>query len=534
MRSSRFLLASLLWAAAGAASAEALTIQRVTPEGEDVKDTRQIVIAFDRAVVPLGRMEREASEVPVTITPAVRCDWRWLDPQLLACNLPAEEKLRLATRYEIDIRPEFENDQGERLERGLRVHFLTERPQLRYSRISRWDGPGEPVFYARFSQPVTAESVAASFRVGGVALRPVADPDDREMPFWTPRGEAREQWLLRPARALPTDRAQRLWLSPGLESVFGTATAVDDREALAFHTFPELRLLGISCLRNTAEGVEPEWGLALPGQSCDPLAGAALAFSVPVATTEVKTRLALDPDPRKAFKKDYDPWANSDDGVPSPGAHEQGSNYSVSLPFNFVGGTAYQGELAAGIKDIFGRELRKTGFAFRTGDRTPRMVFEHERAVIESGIDSEVPTIVTNLRAINASFDRMTAAGVQAGQSRSVPVTNVRNIAFAMPLDVRGMIGAGSGAVVGGLLTQPSAETEPRRFFAEVTPWQVHAKLGNSNLLVWVTGMADGKPVARAQVSVIDGFQGAAKATATTDKDGLAELPGAAQLDPKL
>lgn len=534
MRSSRLLFASLGFLASAVVQAESLNILRVTPAGDDVKDTHQIVIAFDRAVVPLGRMEREPSEVPVTIDPAVRCDWRWLDPATLACNIPAEDKLRLASRYEIEIRPEFVTEQGEKLERGEKLRFTTERPTLRYTRVSDWDGPGQPAIYARFTQPVTASSVAAAFRIGGTAVQAKADPDDREMPFWTPRGEAREQWLLRPARPLPLDTAQRLWLSPGLESAFGTATGIEDREAQALHTFPELRLLGITCLRNAPPGGEPDWGLAGTDRSCDPLEGAVLSFSAPVRVSEVKDRLSLEPDPRKAFKKDHDPWANLGDGYSGIGNHSENASYSVMLPFNFLGGSSYRGALAAGVKDIFGRELKATAFSFRTGDRTPRLVFEHERAVIESGIDSELPAIVTNLGSIEARFDRLTAAGLQKDQQHRVPVQPVRNIAFAMPLDLRGMVGASSGAVSGSLVTTPSTSTEPRRFFAEVTPWQVHAKLGNSNLLVWVTEMATGKPVAKARVSVLLGFAGESKAEAVTDSDGLAELPGSAELDPKL
>ncbi|HEY0913768.1 MAG TPA: hypothetical protein VGE22_02755, partial [Solimonas sp.] len=265
MRSSKSLFASLLLTASFAAQAESLNILRVTPSGDDVQDTRQVVIAFDRAVVPLGRMERDAAEVPVTISPAIRCDWRWLDPATLACNIPSGEKLRLASRYEIDIRPEFVTEQGEKLERGQTVRFTTERPVLRYSRVSDWDGPGQPVIYARFSQPVTAASIAAAFRLGSVALQAQADPDDRDMPFWTPQGEAREQWLLRPSKPLPLDSAQRVWLSPGLESAYGSATGIEDREIEALHTFPALRLLGVSCLRNAAPGVQPEWGLVGKG-----------------------------------------------------------------------------------------------------------------------------------------------------------------------------------------------------------------------------------------------------------------------------
>lgn len=538
MRWSSGRLAELLLLLSFGAQAEALQVQRITPEGVDVKDSRQIVLSFDRAVVPLGRMERTAEEVPVTLTPALRCDWRWLDPQTLACQLPSDEKLRLATRYAIELRPELQSEQGERLERAVSGSFVTERPQLRYSRVARWDGPGLPVIYTRFSQPVTQDSVQRALRFGGMGVRAAADPDDHTMPFATPEGEAREQWLVRPEKSLPLDSDQPLWLGAGLASAYGPETATEEREALALRTFPELRLLGISCARHRANATEPEWGLAAAQERCDPLGGVMLAFSAPVRVGEVKTRLELAPDPRKAFKrKDHDPWANTSaeegEGEEDVGSHEKGRNYPVALPFNFVGGAQYRGALTAGVKDIFGRALERTAFAFATGDRTPRFVFEHSRAVIESGIDSEVPAIVTNLDAIDASFERMTAAGLQPGSQR-VDIPAVKNLAFAIPLDVRRMVGRGSGAVLGGLVTTPSTSSQPQRFFAQVTPWQVHAKLGHSNLLVWVTELATGKPVPRAQVRVLSGFRGEVRASGQTDGKGLVELPGAATLDPKL
>jgi len=543
MRWSSWLLAELLLLASLGVHAEALQVQRVTPEGLDVKDSRQVLISFDRAVVPLGRMEREASEVPVTITPALRCDWRWLDPQTLACNLPTDEKLRLATRYVVELQPGLSSEEGETLEHAVTRSFVTERPQLRYARLARWDGPGLPLIYTRFNQPVTGASAARALRFRGSAARAEADPDDREIPFWTPDGEAREQWLIRPARELPLDSEQPLWLGPGLHSALGEETGAEDREALALRSFPALRLLGISCARNRPSGTEPEWGLAGAGETCDPLGGAALSFSAPVRVAEVRMRLQLEPDPRRAFKKDYDPWANSgaDEGAGEGegedeeqfGAHEKGRGYAVPLPFNFVGGTAYKGALAAGVKDIFARELKAAAFGFTTGDRTPRFVFDHARAVVESGLDSEVPAVVTNLERIDAEFERMSARGREPGRHRIV-VPAVRNLAFALPLEVRRMIGRGSGAVLGGIVTTPSTGSQPQKFFAQVTPWQVHAKLGHSNLLVWVTEMASGKPVSRARVDVLDGFGGASKAGADTDGQGLAELPGTETLDPKL
>src|SRR3546814_12236565 len=78
-------------------------LRLVTPAGNDVPAQSQIVFAFDRDVVPLVRMERDASEVPVTITPSPDCRWRWLDTQNLACNPAAGGKLRAATEYSVQI-----------------------------------------------------------------------------------------------------------------------------------------------------------------------------------------------------------------------------------------------------------------------------------------------------------------------------------------------------------------------------------------------------------------------------------------------
>lgn len=62
-----------------------LSITGITPSGTNVPAARQIVIQFNRAVVPIGRMERTAAEIPIEITPALKCQWRWLDTSALAC-----------------------------------------------------------------------------------------------------------------------------------------------------------------------------------------------------------------------------------------------------------------------------------------------------------------------------------------------------------------------------------------------------------------------------------------------------------------
>src|SRR5215510_11266265 len=72
-----------------------LTITGITPGGTNVPAARQIVIQFNRAVVPIGRMERRDSEIPIEITPPLACQWRWLDTSALACQLADGDELKL-------------------------------------------------------------------------------------------------------------------------------------------------------------------------------------------------------------------------------------------------------------------------------------------------------------------------------------------------------------------------------------------------------------------------------------------------------
>jgi len=86
-------------------SDEPLKILRITPHGHDVLASQQIVFQFNRPVVPIGRMERDANDIPVDISPTLNCEWRWLNSSALACQLREEAKMQQATRYNITMNP---------------------------------------------------------------------------------------------------------------------------------------------------------------------------------------------------------------------------------------------------------------------------------------------------------------------------------------------------------------------------------------------------------------------------------------------
>lgn len=524
------LAALVLLAGADALAAEALQVARITPSGDDVRDERQITIAFDRAVVPLGRMERSADEVPARVEPDPGCQWRWLDPQVLACNLPPQTALRPATAYTVAVRAGVAALDGAVLRDNVSGRFVTERPRVQYAHVAAWRGPEQPVLSVRFNQPVTAASVASALALGG-AVEVEAELFDLQTPFYTPDGEARTLWRVWPRAPLRADRRYALTVREGLVSALGLERGLATQPELAVHTFPAPRFLGVEC---SVEGVVRRFAPEAPVRGCAPLDGIALVFSAPVGSAALRAHLALEPMPARSGDDEEAQGRNAGDERPVSWAHTDGQTYSVPLPFAFDAERSYALTLEPGLEDRFGRPLPSGAqLALHTGARSPRFVFEHRNAVVESGLDSEVPAVVTNLDAIVARYTRVTASGLEPDQSRRTAVPPARNVAFAVPLDVRGMIGAASGAVRGTLQSQP-ADGQPREFFAQVTPFQVHVKLGHANTLVWVTRLDDGAPVADAEVAIVEGFGPDAKASARSDAQGLALLPGSAELDPDL
>jgi uncharacterized protein YfaS (alpha-2-macroglobulin family) len=546
--SARAALAALLLAASGmAAAAPDFRLLRITPAGEDVEPAaEQIVLSFDRAVVPLGRMERNADEVPVTITPALPCEWRWLDPQNLACNLPAEQALPPATAYTVEVRAELTGLDGARLARGLTHRFVTRRPTLQYAMVDSWRAPTVPVFVAQFDQPVTAASLAEAARIAGAAVTVEPVRSDSTTPYWVPAlhgmlaGEARSRWWIVPAAPLAPERDGELVVGAGLVSALGPERGPASSRRTAFRTFGPFRLLGLHCTDGRGRQVT-----ATPTAACNPLLGPRLEFSAPVAAKDTGLKLAISPDP-KGGRSDYDPWANAWGGGSLRTDNRRGSGYSLSWPFTLKAAQDYQVAGGTDIRDVFGRPLPQPfEQAFRTAHRSPDLSFAHPHTVLEAGVDSEVPAIVTNLTQLELDVTRTTAEGVTPAAVESRAVADARDIAFAMPLDIRGLLAGRSGVVDGWLRTVPPLRAYPKDrpgepLFAQVTPWQVHAKFGHYDTLVWVTEFATGRPVANAAVELFVAKppvwqpETAGAASVMTDAEGLAVLPGVAEADPML
>ena len=602
----------------------AVQVLRITPSGQVESAQRQVVIQFDRPMIVLGAAPPKLDSAPVTITPALQCNWHWVNTSTLACELgehgskphmPGYDRFGYqveqggfapATSYKVTVHAGIKATDGNVLEKDAEEEFETERPRAQYGYLREWSGPTEPVIQVSFDLPVTRSSVEAHLffpaTAGRVAVSAMADPHDRR-DFYVlpahggapvhvdgqlagapqdegddegeadgdgedgattpdpaavttaapaaavPEGEqARYQWLIavRPGAKLPGGEAVQLLQEPGLVTPLGPEPGDHDGEVgRPIYTYGEPRFLGVSCGDSDNLYLDkPADPVSSPKATCDPQHYVAMAFSVPVKKDELEAHFTA-----KVNGKSVDPIGEIPDEQRWGYQRYEDSPFRVFFQTPLKSDSDYAVQMTAGMKDVWGRPMQQGGSAgFHTTHRQPALDLQEHVAVLEKGVDSDVPLYFTNLDKLSTRYDRLSidkggADDAARGDSYDYKLPDVRDLSIGMPLGVREMLKGRSGAVSGQLIPTPVPEhygDDPYHFFAQVTPFHVVAKVGHFDTLVWVTDLATGQPVAGARVRIFpddpEDFADEPKdaASATTDASGVAHLPGGVTLDPDL
>ena len=567
------LAASFIASQAYAEGPKPLTITRITPSGDDAEAARQVIVAFNRAVVPLGRMERTADEIPIRFEPAVPCAWRWINPSTLACQLGDEASLAPATRYSMHIDTGITAEDGGQIAKPRTHHFTTERADVRYNWFTRWINPTTPEIRVLFTQPVLRRSVAEHLfftaNHSSTRLRAIVEPveDDTTPPITTARDEARSMWLLRPAEPLPAGSNAVLSLTKGLVTPLGPEPSTAERALVTFDTYPDFALQGLTCTSIDDASITVLAGADAKSTSkCDPLGLITLSFTSPVSRAQVAQSVEIRSLKTGALlpKSAWGDISESDyTRMPPSSPHREGSYYTVSLPalkadsaYSITVHPAPQGfwgkvkrtvarlfgaHSKRGITDRFGRGLTDAAqITFATDHRKPNFELVHHEAVIERDTDSEIPFYVNNLGKATVGYTKLTTKGRADAQSHSITPPFVQDKQFAVPLGLREMLGGTSGVVYGTIGSEPEIKKYEgdRKLFAQVTPYNMHAKIGHFESLVWVTDFATGKPVAGVDVALQSMTlstlsSGTVFDRATTNAQGVATLKGYASFDPR-
>ncbi len=537
----------LVWSVGCKGDDKPLQIVQVNPSGTDVPNTRQLVFQFNHEVVPIGAMQRKRKEIPITISPAVDCNWRWLDRSALACQLSEKAALKKSTQYTMTVWPGIKDSLGRTLEQPYTHRFTTERPEIKRVRFKTWDAPVFPVLIAVFNQPVSMASIQQhvffEYQKQRLAVKVLSNPDDRDKAIVRDGNTFRRVWLIQPVVPLALNSRVTLKSEAGLQSAFGDAQSVKARTLVEFDTFPEFTFNGIYCRNNNNKEVLIN-ALNRDSEKCNPLSRIALNFSTPVINSEVSSNVLFIPD-LAGDRKDYNPWANYDDYSRLHRAHKKGESYNVWLPETLKANQQYRllSIDRKTINDEFGRSIHLPEQAwFFTDHRLPNYELVHHYSVLEQQVDSELPIYVTNLEQLTLNYKSLTQQGASDLQQAVLPVQPAADIAYAKSMDIRELLLGESGAVYGRIDSQPVVKKAPyeQRFFSQVTPFQVHVKLGHFNTLVWVTDFATGLPVSNARVTIYkDAITQLADdrpilSEAKTDTGGTALLAGSRSLDPIL
>lgn len=577
------LIVVLLAALGDAFSARAagpLHVLRVTPSGTDVPPGQEIVFKFDRTMVPLGDMARAPQDVPVRIEPALKCTWRWLDTDELACRLPGQQRFRPATRYRIRVDTDFKALDGTELAQPVTQTFTTQLPAATWFNFRQWRSPVTPVYLMNFNLPVTAAAVARSVvfmpqaGTGGTPARAEPFTKEREGPLllpvpgvpgavaWIqnpqpvkpadadkPAYAARKTWLVVPAHPLASGAAYALTLEPGLTTPLGSLPGTGGlRGNAGFTTFGPFRFRGVACATADSDDLHLTPG-ATASARCRP-GSVQLAFSAPVPASTLAA-VHWDPVPVPADKlaeawSDYPRWwlgSLSDSGG---GSHD----YASQLPFELAPMQAYTVSVPAGVTDRFGRTLSTAAsMSFATGHLPPSIDTSDAGGVLEQTQDTILPVRFANLSMLGLDYHVLKAGSLEAGAAASAPAPATVSLLspfddrppvdrhLTVALGIRGLLGGTSGVVSGALHWLPHTSRWDKgksEVFGEVSPWQAFAKLGHFGSLVWITSLSTGAPVAGVNVRLYRAWpkdlagMAPVSITARTGPNGLAVLPGTA------
>ncbi len=532
-------LSSVAQAAGARALAKPLAILRMTPSGDNVESERQIVFQFNRPVVPIGEMARKSAEIPVTITPSLDCEWRWLDPSALACELGEGAAFTQATAYRVVMQPGIRAEDGATLVKNFEGRFSAPRPVVTQLWFDEWLAPGMPALRLFTNQLVDRDSLAKSLHFALPSGEQV--PVEFFVPEWMQGEAARsDDFFLRPQRELPHGMRVSLRVQPGIKSLAGPRRGAEKRTVLEFDTLPKFRLLGVRCDNLGEEEVVLNAGQAAT-QECDPLGRAELLFSAPVETVKVAASLRFDPK-LTGIEAEEDLWESVGDRAYPVDLADGRKVYALRLPYGLAAKREYRLIAAASdLHDLFDRALvENIDFRFRTSHRKPRLVLPNVASVLEAQVESHLPVVVTNLDELRVEGTKLTSLGVEALHTKE-QLPRVEDVAFFHPLKVREWLQGKSG-IVSGRATAYVGQVarEDQAFVSIVTPYHVHAKVGHYNTLVWVTDFKTGKPVSDARVSFLMGKAlnlselPALEHETRTQRDGIAILPGSEVIDPKL
>lgn len=535
-----------------------LSVSLVKPAGEEQIDVTQVIIIFNKKMVPLGDMEKSAQGLPVNIEPAPDCHWRWLNTTTLGCWL--DKALPYSSEYSVTVGKGMRALDGAVLGQDYQSSFSTQTLKLVNNSVD-FTGPVNPEITVAFNQPVNIESLKTAITLscgsneyGTISVEQIK-PGQEEG-----RWDASRSYRIRTQENLAEGTGCSMVLSKGISVVEGPLLSKSDFK-VSFQTYPEFFVKELGCYwKNKVSGDIDSIDLSL--KDCNPDDSVWLNFSVPTSNKNFAGKLKIEP--QAGWRKGG--YSSPEYMLDNP--DEEMSGYYLSSPF--AGTTSYTVDLAADIKDKFGRPLKGARkLLFETGHFKASMRISKETAVIEKDGPYKLGYKAVNIKdfrlrlyadnsprifdyiRLNDNYSSRCSEDEFDPDNKFQAKDIVTNLdwdeARYLPIDFKELlpentIGTILGRVdiindmednridlSGGLIKKPLC---PKRFNVQITDLGITSKLGYFNGGVWVHSLKTGNPVEGAVVKMVDGAN-EEKHKAVTDAQGFAEFPGLKTLDPE-
>ena len=529
------VLAAIAVAVVAAEPPTALQVLSSSPAVE-ASLTANIQIIFDRPVA--GSLDRTVDPGSIlSIDPRVAGRAEWRDPVTLRF-LPASP-LKPGQSYTVTVANSFEAMDGSKLEKPYTFAFAITGPKLLAGLpVSEGEHPNWLTPKATFDLVFSAEldrnalrglayvdfnqncSNPGVIKLNATDQRPINEKDPwqyREAGGWE-RDRAADPYrrvvTLAPEKPLP--------LGCSAEVVVPTVVDPEGTKPFArwsFSTYGKFELIRAEC-----NG---------PSSNC-PTGGIRILFTNPVKGAELQSHLTVLP---KADFTIADTTAESNEWY-----------IETTLQTH----TAYAAIIDTGTRDVFGQRITgNPASGFRTTGYAPLVDHEYGRMTVErNGFgtlavkhvnvdtltittapvpDALIPGILQYSRW--ARDDSVLARVLKGSVTRRVVVTGARDRVriYGVKLPVYNAQRPGSPVLQMVKVTSPELSTSWQEnqpyAIVQVTDLAVHAKIGISEGVVWVTGVNDGKARSGAQVTLYD-TKGKIRASARTGIDGTARLTG--------
>ena len=519
----------------------------------NVAPKSEIAIVFDRPMVPLTQVQGRASllkfkNLPVSISPTPKGNWRWLGTTTLAFE--PKDPLDLATKYTVTVPAGIETVAGDKTEQDFSWNFETKRPEVASvspEAGSSWAGPTTEISLT-FTQEMDLQSVKDSLHL--TELSSNADKrkearmssgatveDGHEIGIKSVKYGTREEKgetvtdktvvIATPAKPLAYEKEYALTLATGARGLIGNlGTAAELTEQ--FRTVGEFTI------------VRGEYGLEYHYFQID--------YSNPVFFEDAVKFIAFSP---KVEVKSDDCYVSTYDFQTTPGEGERIRSMNCSPQLE--PSTKYTVTID-GLKDVYGQKLAKPySFTFTTPEYDPQ-VFIHPRdkrffSIFEKDKPpvfyiNQVNTSVLNIDFGKLPFDKfieLSKSNFQSYEKLPEDLSSVvtghehwdlrqsakKNEWKSIPFDLQKFAGTVRPGLYAMTVKAPEWKDsqghpyQEERVFA-LTNMGLTLKYSANKALVWVTDLTTGEPIAGADVK-FRALSGKIPLSGKTDAQGFFE-----------